>query len=156
MHVIWSPLSLMDRDVPFPPQVWEVFGHYFSKYSFYPPFPFSSFPHIVILHVLVHLIAFFKPLRLSFLLFFLFVCLFLFLWLENANPLSSSLFLHYPASSSLLLKPSIEFLVIVFFSSRISVDPFYNFCLLILQVFFSFCLCIALMMSFSCLCSLIT
>lgn len=77
IHAIWSCLSLMDLDVPFPPWVWEVFSHYFSKYSFY-PFPFSSFSHIIIILILVHLMVFSKPLRLSLLLFFFFFLSFCF------------------------------------------------------------------------------
>ena len=43
VQLIWGPLDLMNLDVPFSSQIWEVFSHYCFKYTFCPFFFLFSF-----------------------------------------------------------------------------------------------------------------
>ena len=70
VQLIWDLLGLMDLDVHFSPQVWEIFSHYCFKYTSCPFLSSSS--GIPIMWILFLLIVSHKSCRLSSPLFILF------------------------------------------------------------------------------------
>lgn len=129
---LYGDFWVIDLDVQFSLHVWGIFCHHFLKIGF--------LPHFFIWYILVVLLCLFlfywqcliTPIY--FIHFYSFLLLLLFLWLEHFKCLILSLLIFSSASSSLVLKLSIEHFisVIVFFISRcfvwffFTVSPFFG------------------------------
>ena len=113
---VWNSLGFMDLDVYFSSQVWDIFSHFCSEYTFCPVLS-SGIP---IMWILFLLIMFHKSYRL-YSLFFLFLSVWSSDWVILCVLFSRSLILS-SAWLSLFLKFFTEFFssVLVFFSARIS------------------------------------
>lgn len=130
-------MGLMDLDVHFPLQIWEISCHYFFEQRFC-PFLFLFMFWDSHNSILVYLMVYQKSHRISSLFSILF---FFFLPAGNFKWLLFDLLILSSAWQSLLLKLFMKFFssIIVFLSSIICLVQFYGFCVCVELILFTHC-----------------